>query len=951
MAAATIFSSCGPDNIGDDPSDGDDSGQKPPVTEEPGNTSGDPDALGYTGWNTTGKYLKSADDAKVNPNFFAVNYDEIELLSFNPDALTATLRFKGNVPKLYKGALISLYLDQVYPELCYIEEANANGNEVAIKFRGAELGELFFNQRMIITSDPSLFPDEQGDFTYICKEYFEDAETKAIVNPSEFVKFQDTYSLIGSHIPGLKLEHQTEFWAAPLVEVYFDRPVTKDNWKTELVKAEVLEIKALMQGHFAIEDDFDMHFELNSGTALEFTVPMKNWTLFTKTINVPIPIGGVPIEIPTYVDVTGCFKINSQFKGELSGYGLSMENGFDVYFGAKWEDGIGVTPYYDFKPIRKVKEDRNITAELGLDVEVAFDPQVIVIPGMSRRLSSVFGLMFEPQPYFNTHVGAKYASEEKDISFNTSVDVGLKLDASLVEHMPIFEEQFNQLAKCKTIDILKKRLLEYPKVVEEKKDKSTGKGKRLILGYKQKDQDEFTSYGENNTLDDSKDPNAKGLVKVETFSNMRPGTKGTTVKKDGRVSHKEEYIKADDLGVVVADLEVPGPMLYDYYFEVSNVDGDGETINSIKVRPTNKFKKFKATYGSNLLNGEITLEVDDYGRKIKEKGFLTKSLPETIWNWYVDDSYEELMDVGWDSFNTNYYYKYAAGLMLMDAPNSLDMLDQWRYEQNEEIAQYGYTFSKETMHDVECVHALGPYIGEDYDRIDVVYYNNIPMRIYEGTLEGFGKHYLTLKSFEIIEYGDEDHNHGEDPDDYGGDLEDGPGAGPGILPPGGDDDKDKSGNYVRVEKELDSWEGQYIIANSLYSPMCLDGKNPDPHTSNYFNYVDITVNDGMIKRTEDIDKMSFTIEKLPNGGYTIRTQNGLYIGSPEEEGYGFQSSTDTAYPHQISFDATNKCVQIQGYNQNTLCWSGFDGYFNYIPYENYALRASLFKLSLYKLAK
>ena len=74
------------------PDDGDDKKPNVPTDEY------------YKGWNMTGEYIVPDKNAKVNPNLFLTEDEDVEVFNLDPDNLTAVIRFKKDVPKLYSGA-------------------------------------------------------------------------------------------------------------------------------------------------------------------------------------------------------------------------------------------------------------------------------------------------------------------------------------------------------------------------------------------------------------------------------------------------------------------------------------------------------------------------------------------------------------------------------------------------------------------------------------------------------------------------------------------------------------------------------------------------------------------------------------------------------------------------------------------------------------------------------
>ncbi len=83
-----------------------------------------------------------------------------------------------------------------------------------------------------------------------------------------------------------------------------------------------------------------------------------------------------------------------------------------------------------------------------------------------------------------------------------------------------------------------------------------------------------------------------------------------------------------------------------------------------------------------------------------------------------------------------------------------------------------------------------------------------------------------------------------------------------------------AGDYAKVKTDLADYSGIYLIVNEGKSVL-LDGSQPDKLASG--NIKDVTITNETIVATDAIDAAAFTIAHMA-GGYSIRTQDGTYIG-------------------------------------------------------------------------
>lgn len=113
-------------------------------------------------------------------------------------------------------------------------------------------------------------------------------------------------------------------------------------------------------------------------------------------------------------------------------------------------------------------------------------------------------------------------------------------------------------------------------------------------------------------------------------------------------------------------------------------------------------------------------------------------------------------------------------------------------------------------------------------------------------------------------------------------------------------------NYVKVTSAADITAGQYLIVYEA-GALALNGSLAKIDAEG--NGSAVTIADGKIASTEDVDKMSFTFAVV-DGGFSIKAANGSYIGSTANENK-LLTSTTTAYVNVVEFQTAGD-VHIKG---------------------------------------
>lgn len=150
-----------------------------------------------------------------------------------------------------------------------------------------------------------------------------------------------------------------------------------------------------------------------------------------------------------------------------------------------------------------------------------------------------------------------------------------------------------------------------------------------------------------------------------------------------------------------------------------------------------------------------------------------------------------------------------------------------------------------------------------------------------------------------------------------------------------------AGKYVKVTKNLDDWSGDYLIVYEK-SGYCLNGSLNSMDAKN--NYSTVTISNGEIASTSNVDSYKFTIA-ASGSGYTIyNAVSKYYIGSNSTSNT-LSASTSTKYINTISLNADGS-AHIVGSKSSVLRFNTGEKRFRYYKSSSYTNQATV---HLYKL--
>ena len=148
--------------------------------------------------------------------------------------------------------------------------------------------------------------------------------------------------------------------------------------------------------------------------------------------------------------------------------------------------------------------------------------------------------------------------------------------------------------------------------------------------------------------------------------------------------------------------------------------------------------------------------------------------------------------------------------------------------------------------------------------------------------------------------------------------------------------------WTKVTSAPDDWSGDYLIVYEAGN-VAFDGSRTKLDAAN--NIQSVTITNNQITTKDDFD-FSFTI-KATDGGYTIKSASGYYIGRPSDgTGNGLTSSESTTYTNTLSLN-TGGDISIKSSAGTYLRYNATDKWFRYFKSTTYTKQKAI---HLYKKA-
>lgn len=116
--------------------------------------------------------------------------------------------------------------------------------------------------------------------------------------------------------------------------------------------------------------------------------------------------------------------------------------------------------------------------------------------------------------------------------------------------------------------------------------------------------------------------------------------------------------------------------------------------------------------------------------------------------------------------------------------------------------------------------------------------------------------------------------------------------------------------YVKVTEELTDWSGEYLIVyENEVGNLAFDGSLTTLDAAQ--NTIAVSITNNTIEANTTTDASMFTITALSEGGYSIQSASGYYIGQTSNNN-GMATSQETAYANTISINDNSATIVSGG---------------------------------------
>lgn len=552
-------------------------------------------------------YIVPEDDATINPNLIIPGQENTNIIELDTARYCATVEFKQDVPKLYVGSILMLQNDTIVVP-CYVLTHQVSGKTARLTFRYAELGEVLYNQTIVIGED------ENGE-TVVRTEA---KNVRRASGKSLLAALKDafTFSLVG-----VTASVDMSMNVKPTYVEELTAPYGTGREK----RAKAYYKKVVANGLI----NLDANINIKVGGGFESSKELRFKGLQKSSL---VMVGYVPLWITVKVQPVSRAEVKSSaaltytynFKGTVNLTATTEYNGFldewskpvfdfavdnqhekPYYFGSEGETGVNVYPVYPelsveiyhtvgvalaIRPYLSLKHQAVLKAgvpysassiSLELDARGEIYKQNMFLAGSRKTL-----LEFGPFSLYSKDLW-KSPAKVKDLGVGTTVNI-------------------TPFAKRKTHIIL----------AEDS----------VILGYRDTTSVTYQLYDYDYIAEDYKTTaNANTSIEQQWFSDMPwdhrfPRAEDSTLVAQGLYPVGDRInLKVPEDGKIRAHIDCPAPGGFRRVLLTRILDGNDKVINQTMREVGDEIKNFNATYrmryGGETVTG--TVEYRDGGASIK----------------------------------------------------------------------------------------------------------------------------------------------------------------------------------------------------------------------------------------------------------------------------------------------------------------------------------------------
>lgn len=539
------------------------------------------------------KYVYPTEDATQNPNLVVPDYDELTVVSLDPEAKTATVSFSGDtVPDLYRGSILPVaWGEDAYS--MFILTAARSGNTYDLTYRDANISEMFYNQTLSIDSDTPLF----------------DVATKADGDKRLLANIGAAAALesgIGVDFKGVDLNLSFK------IDMKLGSPITIGSGNSANSRFQMLSV--VFTGTAASGLTFKV--EPSASAKVDYRKTLKK-SAFHKGFS--FLVYGVPVFVDFDVDILA--YLGMTMRAGLMHYSQDYSASATVKVGAKvdFEKGT-VEPVYDFRSSFD-KADPVVTFidEVNIDAEGSIYPRIktylykFKFAGLQTDLMPILGKAEFRATRYNNHWARSWKAHL----------------ASRVALNAYYEDPFGEEGDMSSLlddDITFEKVWktwESPgEIKDEEPDKVIGGSYNTDSSLQMSVQDIFIEDGVSEAVTPYNGENI--CVESEYYSMIgdpaadAPKTKAADTY--GWVSWGKTYPEVSRDGTFTLPVHMQTPAGFGVKLVNRIVDGEGRVVKEMERNVETAIEEYnlKYIYRSPEGNIESTITVKDYGNYVHE---------------------------------------------------------------------------------------------------------------------------------------------------------------------------------------------------------------------------------------------------------------------------------------------------------------------------------------------
>ena len=545
-------------------------------------------------------YIEPNETDKYNPNFEHPDNDSYSILKMDTALCRTQILFKGDVPQLYVGKILSLE-DEECAYNCYVLAYKINGKTADICFRFSQINELIYNSEVILAQDPS-------------DSYFQPANTRGedvpVFGPrrkeAELKKIKfDGGNLTAYADMGIKVDTRDKSELNLDAKFKLSAPI-KNGQSIRFYQARIDYMGLVARGTY--EKTVTVTMTPKVGLKLDYDKHLDP-LLRVPTITFPVTVG--PAVIPVTLDLSATVGFNGQASIEAE-MELQQETkaGFTVTAGVEY-NGTSTSPIFDVQPVFNPSKPK-LVYKKGT-IMARFTPYLRIDAVVEKILGAHIDLM----PYLQTkYIGVERKGVDDFGSFE--LEIGANVRGGLYVDLPFTSG--DDFVDAMTDDPVKKVIYKSPADIERADKKVT---------YCSQDTEDTREYQTKATfLDEAVIPDwgqehavmQSRWTDQQIREHLTPSTRAEIVLPQPVELHQiddEWATQCDEAGIAHTTFKSNVPLGYRLILKTRILDAEGNTIKELEEEMPWEVKNFDATLTIGGFDGS-TIKYRDGGDYIYE---------------------------------------------------------------------------------------------------------------------------------------------------------------------------------------------------------------------------------------------------------------------------------------------------------------------------------------------